>query len=67
LIEAALEPSRSDIDPGTFDKLVSALSILIGTESFVVTRDVLQLSDAQAREVRRWAIEALVAAAVRTG
>jgi AcrR family transcriptional regulator len=65
LIEAALEPSRPDIDPGTFEKLVSALSILIGTESFVVTKDVLRLSDAQAREVRRWAIEALVAAAMR--
>jgi len=67
LIEAALEPSRQNIDPGTFEKLVSALSILIGTESFVVTKDVLQLSDAEAREVRRWAVEALVVRAMRTG
>jgi AcrR family transcriptional regulator len=65
LIEAALEPSRKGIEPGVFETLVSALSILIGTESFIVTKDVLQLSEAEAREVRRWAIAALVAAARR--
>lgn len=63
LIEAALEPSRQAIDPKTFEVLVSALSILIGTESFVVTSDVLRLSDAKARDVRHWAIAALVEAA----
>ena len=63
LIEAALDPARPGLDPAAFEKLVSALSIVIGTESFVVTKDVLQLSDAEAREVRRWAITALVDAA----
>ena len=63
LIETALEPSRPSLDPRSFRKLVSALSIVIGTESFVVTRDVLRLSDAEAAEVRRWAIAALVEAA----
>ena len=63
LIEAALEPSRQSLEPRSFEMLVSALSILIGTESFVVTRDVLQLSDADAAEVRRWAIAVLVKAA----
>jgi len=63
LIETALEPSRQSFDPASFGKLVSALAILIGTESFVVTKDVLQLSEADAGEVRRWAIAALVEAA----
>jgi AcrR family transcriptional regulator len=65
LIEAALEPSQGHIAPDVFETLVSALSIVIGTESFVVTKDVLQLSEAQAREVRRWAIKALVGAATQ--
>jgi hypothetical protein len=65
LIETALEPVRASLDPHAFAMLVSALSILIGTESFVVTKDVLRLSDAEAAEVRRWAIEALVAGAAR--
>lgn len=63
LIAAALEPARADLDPGAYEKLVAALSIVIGTESFIVTRDVLRLSDADAAEVRRWAIAALVEAA----
>jgi AcrR family transcriptional regulator len=63
LIEEALEPARQGFDPNVLEKLVSALSIVIGTESFVVTKDVLQLSDAEAREVRCWAIAALVDAA----
>ena len=60
LIEAALEPARGSIEPEAYGRLVHALALVIGPESFLVTRDVLGLSDAQAREVRGWAIEALV-------
>lgn len=63
LIEAALEPARSQLDAKAAKLLSDALAILIGTESMVVTKDVLQLSDAEARKVRRWAIRALVTAA----
>lgn len=65
LIEAALAPARDAFDPEALDKLTAALAIVIGTESFVVTRDVLRLSDDEAREVRDWAIAALIAAARR--
>lgn len=65
LIEAALEPVRESLAPDIHDTLVAALAIMIGTESFVATRDVLRLSDAKAREVRSWAIEALVGQALR--
>lgn len=65
LIEAALDPALDEFEPRAAKLLVPALAILIGTESMVATKDVLQLSDAQARKVRRWAIRALVAAARR--
>lgn len=65
LIEAALEPARDGLDPQAAKLLAQALAIVIGTESMVATKDVLQLSDAEARKVRRWAIRALVAAARR--
>ncbi|WP_309092919.1 TetR/AcrR family transcriptional regulator [Phenylobacterium sp.] len=65
LIEAALAPARDAFDPEALDKLTAALAIVIGTESFVVTRDVLRLSDDEAREVRDWAIAALIGAARR--
>lgn len=63
LIEAALRPARNQFRPADLRTLSRALAILIGTESMVVCKDVLQLSDADARKVRRWAIRALVEAA----
>jgi hypothetical protein len=36
--------------------------LVIGTEALVVLKDVLQLSDAESRKVKRWAIGALVEA-----
>lgn len=66
LIEAALEPVRQQFKPSSLDTLTKALALVIGTESRIVFKDVLQLDDAEARKVRRWAIRALVAAAQRT-
>ena len=60
LIEAALEPARDQFDAGSYERLVSALALVIGTESMLVLKDVLELGDAEARAVRSWVIEALV-------
>lgn len=65
LIEAALAPVRSSFDPRSLEMLKPALAILVGTEGMVVIKDVLQLDDATARQVKRWAIRALVEAAAR--
>jgi hypothetical protein len=37
----------------------------VGTEATIVVKDVLQLDDAEARKMKRWAIRALVEAARR--
>lgn len=63
LIEAAL--STADLPAGNAEMLKAALAIVLGTESMVATRDVLQLDDDTARAVRRWAIRALVKAALQ--
>lgn len=63
LIAAALEPAAAELDPAARDKLAKALAVLIGTESMVVFKDVLRLAPDEAREVKRWAIRALVQAA----
>jgi AcrR family transcriptional regulator len=63
LIEAALAPARDEFKPTELKTLQRALALVIGTEGFVVFKDVLQLDDAEARKVRRWAMRALVAAA----
>jgi AcrR family transcriptional regulator len=63
LIEAALAPCRGDFEPEQYRKLVSALAFILGTEAMLVTKDVLELDEAAAGEVRRWAIGAMVDAA----
>lgn len=63
LIEAALASSRKEFGAADYQLLTRALALVIGTEGMIVFKDVLQVSDAEARKVRRWAIRALVEAA----
>ncbi|MEJ8846847.1 TetR/AcrR family transcriptional regulator [Variovorax rhizosphaerae] len=66
LIEAALGPARARFSPAGLRNLQHALALVMGTESMIVFKDVLRLDDAAARKVRRWAIRALVNAALPT-
>jgi AcrR family transcriptional regulator len=63
LIEAALAPARQQFRPAMLATLAQALAVVVGTESTLVFKDVLQVDDAQARKVKRWMIRALVQAA----
>ena len=63
LIEAALEPARDQFAPADLDRLGKILALIIGTEAMVVFKDVLQIDEAEARDVRLWAIRTLVEAA----
>ena len=63
LIEAALAPARSKFAPDAYRRLTHALSLVIGTESMLVLKDVLHLTPTESREVRRWTIRSLVQSA----
>lgn len=63
LIEAALAPARQQFRPAALRTLVSALALIVGTEGWIASRDVLQLDDTQCRKVKRWAVRALIEAA----
>ena len=65
LIEAALAPARERFAPWLHDRLVKALALVIGTESMVAFKDVLQIADDEADAVRRWMIRTLYEAAAR--
>jgi len=67
MLEAAIGGADEALAADARDRLAKALSLVIGTESMIVTKDVLQISDDEAREVRRWAIRALAAAALEGG
>lgn len=62
-IERALEPIRGTLAPDRFERLVSALTLLIGWESMIVLEDTRALSPAEAEEVCVWAAHALLEAA----
>lgn len=63
LIEAALAPARDQFKPAALRELTRALALIMGPEATIVLQDVLQLDDADALQVKRWAIRALVDAA----
>ncbi len=65
LIEAALKPARQQFKPAALDALIKILALIIGTESRVVFKDVLQTDEREAQKVKRWAIRAVVEAARR--
>jgi AcrR family transcriptional regulator len=59
-IERALEPLRGTVDKQRFERLVSALAMIVGWESLIVARDIRALSLKEAEEVSAWAARALV-------
>lgn len=65
VIEAAIRGAAGKLDPAVADRLAKAMALVVGTESMIVFKDVLRLDDAEARDVRRFAIRALAEAAER--
>lgn len=64
LIEAALAPARHRFDDATYERLCAALALIFGPESMVIFRDVVPLSGQRARQVKSWALRALIRAAL---
>jgi len=63
-IERALEPVRGELTPDDYERLVSALSLVMGWEALIVLRDVRDASAVEAAEVSAWAARTLVRAAL---
>lgn len=64
-IERALDPLRGTLDDEQFERLVSALSVLIGWEAMVVLRDLRGLDVGEETATTVWAARALVEAMIR--
>jgi AcrR family transcriptional regulator len=64
LLEAALRPVADDLGPRRLERLVHALSVLIGTEAVIVSKDVLHLDEDTAPANTEWACRHLVRAAL---
>jgi AcrR family transcriptional regulator len=64
-IERAVEPLRSRLPAEQYERLVSALALILGWEAMVVLRDVRGLDEEREEEVIRWASKVLVQAALQ--
>jgi AcrR family transcriptional regulator len=64
-IEQALAPARGALTPAEFDRLVSALCVLIGWEPIIALKDVRSLEGKEADDVLAFAVRAVVEKALR--
>jgi AcrR family transcriptional regulator len=63
-IETALEPVRQQLGEARFERLVSALALIVGIEALLVLRDIRGLERSEMEEVSRWAARALLKASL---
>jgi AcrR family transcriptional regulator len=59
-IEKALAPARKNLSPAEFNRLVSALCVLIGWESLIVLNDIRNIPPAAADDVLTFAVRAVI-------
>lgn len=64
LLGEALLPLKSRLSEAEFDRLTQSLSLVFGTEAFVVLKDICGLDGEEARRVAIWASFALVRTAI---
>jgi hypothetical protein len=62
-----LEPLHAELGEEQFERLMSALSVVLGWEAVIVLRDSRGLDWAEAERVIRWAAQTLVKAARHEG
>jgi AcrR family transcriptional regulator len=59
-VEGILEPLRARVDKRRFERLVSALVMVLGWEALIIQRDMRGLSPREGEELSAWAARALV-------
>jgi AcrR family transcriptional regulator len=64
-IESAIEPLRSDLDDARFERLVSALAMVIGWEALIVLQDLRGLTTEEQIDASTWAAHVLIQAALQ--
>jgi AcrR family transcriptional regulator len=63
-IERALAPIRDQLDDATYERLVSALAMVVGWEALVVLADLRDLAESEQTVTSQWAARALIRAAL---
>jgi len=63
-LREAMSPARESLDERALDRLVAALSLCVGIEAHIALRDVCGLAPEEAVEIKLWAADALLRAAL---
>jgi hypothetical protein len=63
-LTAALATLKEELGNARFRRLVAALGLMCGIESFVVLHDIFQMNPTEATELKRWAARLLLHAVV---
>lgn len=64
LLNSAVQPLRARLGRNGFERLTQSLSLVFGTEAFVVLKDIWGLDRKRAEDVALWTCHALIQAAV---
>lgn len=64
-VSRALDELSDELGAERFERLLLALAMCMGIESVIVLKDICGLTDEEAVEVKRWAAQALLDAALR--
>jgi AcrR family transcriptional regulator len=64
-LSSALADLQQELGDSRFERLVAALSLMCGIESFVVLHDILRIKPQQATDTKRWAARLLLHAAMQ--
>src|SRR5207245_5690731 len=64
MLHRAAAPLASTLGPEAYDRLLKALSLVYGIESYVVLRDIWGASYHEVEAVARWMLEALIESAL---
>jgi hypothetical protein len=64
MLHRAAAPLAATLGPEAYDRLIKALSLIYGIESYVVLRDIWGASYREVETVARWMVEALIESAL---
>jgi len=64
LLNSAIRPLKGKLTRGGFERLKQSLSLVFGTEAFVVLKDIWGLDRRRSEDVALWTCQALIQAAV---
>jgi AcrR family transcriptional regulator len=65
LLRRAASPLKAELGAKRLDRLVKALSLVYGVESYVVLKDIWGASNAEVESIARWVVDSLLDAAMR--